>query len=145
MSMLVTFFYVFYIATITIFLQHPSSTSMLPKRDGQRCKNRFISMKYYGDIERAYWRPLTDSSRTSSQSSIYWEWWPSKVNWGHLESWTCSEEDTVIRLNLDLMSHRIFVADWTTGVHSNPICLLKWDYQPQKNFILIRISKKCPK
>ena len=58
---------------------------------------------------------------------------------------TCSERDTVIRLNLDLMSHRIFVADWTTGVHSNPICLLKWDYQPQKNFILIRISKKCPK
>ena len=61
----------------------PSTTLMLPKRERQRCINHFISLKYYGDIERAYWRPLTDSSRTSSQSSVYWEWWPSKVNWGH--------------------------------------------------------------
>ena len=92
MSMLVTAFLCWcpnrhhhLIAAINNFVQHPSTTSMLLQRDWQRCKNCFISAKYYGDIERAYWRPLTYSSRTSSQSSVYWEWWPSKVNWGHLD------------------------------------------------------------
>ena len=53
---------------------------------------------------------------------------------------------TCFIIRLTLSSHHIFVADLGImdyrGVHSNPICLLKWDYQPQKKCILIRFWKK---